>query len=479
MPKQTARSARAIRILKAVLFALLCLFCLVRLAVHTPYRPFNADEESGLAEAYDYTFVELLVHGPQPELNASPLHYILDRAWLKATEGAHRHVRMALLFRLQVLAYFALGCGFAFLLALALAGSAPPMAAFSFALLASFFFQTNPSLSWCVGLQDRPISLWIMLGFAQVYFLFNSLERRPISFDGRLASLNALLAATSPASGIQVLAAFLVRVWPLARERRWKACRKISWEVYPAFLICAWYGLMSSPQVLDSTSLATFINYWLSAIEAGLWAIPRSLHFIGGLEYGYTWSGNPLLLLAGIPLLALPLWSRNTKLRSIYFYCLLTVSLAVPVTVMSWLWAHSVHPRYFYFIYPPLGLLHLLGVLVLAELLNRHWRHAGACVLCAWVAVQLTIRGPTTFHDTKVALVNTTPIPPYRAEASPLCPRTLGEVRYGPKGGFHARTIDNLCMLGVPAEPMPENPGIPTRKSTRVRTFLSPNEKIE
>lgn len=465
--------------MKKLLFVFLFAFCLARLAVHAPYRPFNADEESGLAEAYDYTFVELLAHGPQPELNASPLHYILDRAWLKLTDGAHRHVRMSLLFRLQTLTYFALGCAFAFLLALGLAGTTPPLVAYAFAILASIFFQTSPGLSWSVGLEDRPLSLWVMLSLAQLYFFWRSLERRPAAFDGRLAAVNALLAATTAASGIQVIATFAVRAWPCFRARRWRESRALIAETLPAILLCAWYGVMSSPQIANSTTGATFLGYWLAALENGFWATLTPLHFIGGTQVGETWSGNIIALAAGALLAALPAWSRNVRLRQVYFCCLLIMALSVPLTLISWLWAHSVQARYLYFLYPILGTLHLLGVLAAAELISRRWRRAGGLLLVGWALAQLLIRVPPVLHDTRVALLNKPPIPTFRAEASALCPRELGEVRYGPKGGFHAASIDSLCMLGVKPEPMPVIPGIPTRKNTRVPTFLSPDEKIE
>jgi|GEM_PF-6789998 len=117
-------SPRARHTITAFVFLALFASCIARLAFLAPTRQLNVDEESGIAEAYDYSALELLIDGPQPELNASPLHYLLDKAWIKVGgPDLHRHHNLDRYFRIPPMLYFTIASCLALLLVLEVTGN--------------------------------------------------------------------------------------------------------------------------------------------------------------------------------------------------------------------------------------------------------------------------------------------------------------------------------------------------------------------
>jgi hypothetical protein len=134
--------------MRATLFTLLLLLGIFRFGALAAIDVPNFDEEAGIGESLDIPVSVYLMTGPQDQLSTSPLHYLVDKAWIAAFGGApHRHYNLNLFFRALPIIYTSVASGLALLLTIELALSAgfPFWISAAFGAVAGIFFsQTSP-----------------------------------------------------------------------------------------------------------------------------------------------------------------------------------------------------------------------------------------------------------------------------------------------------------------------------------------------
>jgi|GEM_PF-7104486 len=325
---------------------------------------------------------------------------------------------------------------------------------------------------------DRPICLWVSLSLLHLLLFARSLRLRSAKHDAGLTALGCLLTMCSFASAVQVLVATLLRALPKLRLQP-RTAFWISLEAVPGGLIALWYAHLGNRQALDVTTPAQFLDYWLAALAHGGWGLGEALifsNFAGRHNYGDHANGIVPFAMATLVLLVVPFFSRQATLRKMHLYCLSLILLAVPTTVLSWKFANSIQPRYFYFLYPSLGVLHVLTVLTIAELASRSKIFVGkhslafGLVLGAWILAQAAYRVPGIASDWRARSELPVNYPLYVENPSPLCPETLGEFRAGMKGAIDISRVQSRCLLGI--DP-------PREKSTFMDGFTPSTSRVK
>lgn len=416
------RSAVVVAILLAALF-------LLRALAVAPTYQLSTDEAVGLTEALDASPVTLLWgRGLDAELNATPLHYFIDKARLSLSEGWLRHSTPPVFFRALPLL---LVSGYLFLMvllaySLAVASGVAWWARLVFSAGAGLMLLTNGQLLYGVALQDRPYALWLFLSAAQLLMFFRA-GAKP---SRGLAVVGALLSYTTFAAAPQAAVASAVRWWRF-RERR------IFLEALPALLIGAVFFFLRHDQLVGGQR--GFLELWAHALVAGT-LHPSSA--AGDMTAGFAPVGYPeeLALTWTAVILATATLARGGRFLVLQSFGV--VMAALPVTLGSLLLAHYFEPRYLFFIYPCLALLHLCAVLALAERAGR-WAWA---VVVVWADAQVFYRAPNLLMDAQAVRMMSAPL---RAEAKESCPASWRDLRHPQTGRLDTLKLRQLCGDGV------------------------------
>lgn len=438
MRKLLAQAPNAAALLLALLIA--AFFCGRALTAAYPLWV-NADEELGITEAIDDPVPGLLAGKMlEYELNTSPLHYLVDKAWLNAAGGWLRHSTPSYFFRVPSILWFSTYVVLFILLFYRLSGQLglPAPVRLIFAGGVGLTLITNSPLLYGVALQDRPYALWILLGAIQLTLLYRWLGRKERGPSPGLALNGILLSMNTFAAGSQVALASLVR-W-LARPRAERSYR-IFLEAAPGLMLAGWYFLHRHEQGMRGAH--SFFGLWWNALTSA--ALHRSRPAFD-MTADVDATTNPGLFAAFWVVLCflLPLVSRRPILRSLYYYCLLVVAAGVPTTAGAVLFANYLEPRYFFYLYPSIVALQFLGVLALADWLMARQKLLGPAVLVLWALGQLIYRQPHLADDLRafeVVRAN----PPYRSEPAENCPADFGSLRYPPLNRVHTAKLRELC----------------------------------
>lgn len=438
MRKLLAQAPNAAALLLALFIA--AFFCGRALTAAHPLWV-NADEELGITEALDDPVPGLLAGKMlKHELNTSPLHYLVDKAWLNSAGGLLRHSTPSYFFRAPSILWFSAYVVLFILLFFRLSGvlalPAPVRMAYAFGVGITLI--TNGPLLYGVALQNRPYSLWLLLGAIQLTLLYRGLERKDNGPSPGLALNGVLLSMNTFAAGSQVALASMVR-W-LARPKAERSHR-IFLEAIPGLLLASWYFLHRHEQGVRGAH--SFFGLWWNALTSA--ALHRSRPAFD-MTADVDATTNPGLFAAFWVVLCflLPLVSRRPVLRSLYYYCLLVVAAGVPTTAGAVLFANYLEPRYFYYLYPSIVALQFLGVLALADWLMARKKLLGSAVIVLWALGQLAYRQPDLANDWRAfAVVRANP--PYRPQPAENCPADFGSLRYPPLNRVHTAKLRDLC----------------------------------
>lgn len=157
----------------------------------------NVDENTGVTEVFDYSFSQLIQHGPREELNNSPLYYILDKVWIGLVNySPHLEWNLRVYFRLmpiffwvatilavflflrKILSHYLFGGALSFFVSVAL----------SLSLYSNQFFLNQAA-------ENRPYTCWLLLSFLHLmlftYFFLEGKRSQTLAFA--LYSLVCLL----------------------------------------------------------------------------------------------------------------------------------------------------------------------------------------------------------------------------------------------------------------------------------------------
>ena len=422
----------------AVLLALLCLF---RTASVSLEFPLNSDEEGGITGSLDTSVpVLLLGSGLRDQINVSPLHYLVDKAWLAAVGTWARELNPNLLLRIPALLFYSLYVGiFSFVAYLwAQAVPLPGILRLAFLAQAGLLLQSNQWLFYDVALRNRPYALWFLLTALQLLLLTRALKRDPGKLSVPLAAVGALLSMNSYAAATQAAAVLAARL--LGRPS--KASARFAWlEAAPAVAVGLFYFLRRNYQYLPSS--ANFPALWADALIAGL-RIPgtSALELSQGRspwELVGIWGLLPLLAVLVLPLLAL--WR---PFREYYSYALAFLLAGVPVTGAAIFFGGYLASRYFYYLFPAMAALQMLSVLALTARLARWRQEAGWAVVAGWGAVIGAYRAPPLLTELKEIRRHRGEIPVW-ITPSAECPAGIGELRVPPINQVHITRFAELC----------------------------------
>lgn len=422
----------------AVLLALVCLFRSANVALDFPL---NSDEEGGITGSLDTSVpVLLLGSGLDDQINVSPLHYLVDKAWLAAFGGWARELNPNLFLRIPALFFYSLYVGiFSFVAYLwAQAIPLPGFLRLAFVAQAGLLLQTNHWLFYGVAFRNRPYALWFLLTALQLLFLTRALKKTPGRFSVPLAAVGALLSMNSYAAAAQAAAVLAAR-W-LGRPPKGSP-RFALLEAAPSLAVGFFYFLRRNHQHLPWET--GYLGLWADALVTAL-RIPgiSALELSLGQQPWQTagaWGLIPLLAFLVLPSLAL--WR---PLREHYAYALAFLLTGVPVTGAALLFGGYLAPRYFYFLFPAMAALQLLSVLALASRLARWRQEAGWAVVAGWVALIGAYRAPPLLTELGEMRRHRGEVPVW-ITPSDECPAGIGQVRVAPVNQVHTARFAELC----------------------------------
>jgi hypothetical protein len=445
------------RWLKILLVLLIVVPGAARLAQIAAVDAPTADEESGIGESYSIPASELLRRGPPVEVNPSSLNYLIDKAWiLLHGNEPHRSYNLNLFFRALPILYLTAGTAVAALLCLELAAvlGLPFLPSLLFALVAALFFQANPVLLRHTALNTRPYSLWFFFSCLQLLLLLRAREKP----SWKIGVLHFLMCWNSFGAATQVAVATLVRAGGLFRRDKLRPLALLLLEAVPAALVSIWYWIGAPRMHMPAPGQRGYADLWMEGLSIGFWAPSKS--FLQHIYLNEDWGrlGWPALVVAiAVPVLLPFLIARPC--RRLALSLLLMLVSALPVTWVALEIANSFQPRYFMFLYPALGLAHILAVLGFAAWIAGKTKslHAASAVLLLWAGAQAYYRVPEVIDDTREIKV----FPRYAyyvSEPLPGCPADLGTFRRGVPRGASPGDIDlsrtqNACLPVV--EPLP------------------------
>lgn len=444
---------------KSVLPALLFVVCFARLLAHAPYVPLFADEQSGIAESFDFSYSQLLTRGPLEELNPSPLHYLVDKAWIGFAGGApHRKWNLEIFFRVPPVFFFALAAVFFSAIFARLARQRFPRAGFAadlFGFACGFAFSSCFQTMRMAALWDRPYSLWIFLIVLQFWLLGRELGgRRNSRWAWALCHLAMTL--TTFAAAVQVCATQAYRLWFLRSELR-KNAVPLALESLPSIAAALWFWhfTVSWPPIEDP--FPSFVQFWLKTIALGTWNPPWAIFDVAHLGFQYGATPPFAVALCGV-FLVLPFF----RPQPLHYFCLLALAGAVVVTRACQLAGNQLEERYFHFVYPYFLAMPGFALLAVASPLSRAGAWAQRAVLIMFFAAQLWFRVPALIFDVQSTMAAKPNFPLWANQAAPICPESLGAFRADSKRSIDIRRLQSACLLGTDPGPpalAPAQPG--------------------
>jgi hypothetical protein len=420
---------------KNIVFSLASVCILIisacRLVPLATLKPMDADERTELAEALDISTIELVMNGPDAELNRAPLSYLLDKGMLALARGKpHWHFNLNLYFRILPILYFSLmvtAC-YALWLKFLLKAAVPFYHAFLAAAAFSILMLTNPDLT-NYAIENRPYSLWIFLSVLHFFLLLKLLENKKFY---PLYWLGSLLLMVNVVGGlVQVLAAALVRWKAEDKSRR----ANLFYEVFIWGGIAFWYRRIQGFGFWKSLSLSEFFHYWMTATWRAIWN--PSLDFMTKknlTEDAPNIAASVCLLLCVV----FPLFLKEREEKTGVRMCLWTLLLALPMTAYSAFYLRSLDHRYFLFLYFYFLCLHFYSILALKKLLPS--------ILMVWAIVQIAWHLPALTLDFRSSIANAKNIPIYKKERRPTCPESFGAFRSDSKASIDIEKLMELCL---------------------------------
>lgn len=424
-----------------------------RISMLAAYQATNSDEEAGIGEALSIPAGELLRNGPPVEVNPSPLHYLVDKAWIHAHGGTpHYRYNLNLFFRVLPIAYVVAGSVLLALLSLelALAFSLPALPACVFAFAAGIFFQTNLFTLSHAAVSDRPYAFFYLLTCVQLRLLARA--KPGLSWKFGLAHL--LMCFNSFGAAVQVGVVVLLRARSALRPFRARELLLLGAETLPAAAVAVWYWIDAPRMFEPAPEQRGLAELWLEALGDGVFA--PSAGFFSGATHDPTWSflGWPAVLAATALLLAAPFLAR--PFRNLGLALPLFVLAAVPVTWVALNVANTLQPRYFVFLYPAMGFAQVLAVLAAARWLGTKSRKAWApgLLLLLWSAGQVAYRVPAALEDSR-AMKLMARYSLYYPGPRVGCPEHLGAFRRGASRGESPGDVDiarlqQHCLPEIP-----------------------------
>lgn len=407
----------------------------------------NTDEGAGLAEALLYSYAELLRHGPTGELNASPLHYLFDRAWMELFGlQAHWHYNLNVYFRFLPSLWGAVSAAavFAFWVVAAAEAGLPILAGLAVGVGAALAMMTNLMMAKFGFLTARPYALWLALSHVQLLVLMLSLRKpRPRGVFPFLCALNCVMAVTTYTSAAQAAAGALLRLHSHGISRA-RLLRETLPELVPAGLVALYYYQFGRWQ--GELGPESPLNIWLIALSHGVFSPAMAWFRQPGVFFSEMEPASRWLAAAGLALfLALPWRGAGTWQRALRFARGLT-ALGLPITVLALYSARSFSAKYLLFLYPGLALAVPALAILLATVAGRRWRHGAIGVAGLFLALQAAYRLPVIWRDMEDTWRAPRCVCLHRSKKAPSCPERIDEMRVTLKGSLDSTRMNLACL---------------------------------
>ena len=441
---------------------LLFLAGFVRLLALAESKTYGADEQTALAEIRDYTYYYLFTNGPTAELNTSPLHYLLDKSWLKLW-GNEPQFRWELLqfFRILPITYWCLVTVLIFLATrFLLARFTKPFTAIAVALsLAALAF--SKSLLTYFAAEDRPYSLWVLWGICQLCLFTLCYVPEFVHFARVRYAYGVsclLLVFTAYVSILQVaLAGLIYLLLPPAGVTRGE--KRFHFQVVVAAgLVALWYLHTALQGPEQQSQVAGALEALEAQLTAGLrpW-VEGTLDF---RTFGSPWAWVHWTEKAWYAAcFFLPLFFfRQPGFRAVTLLAFgLVASSLLIAFALRWKGQIINGPKYLMFLFPYLFALFLMSLYALERGLSWALARLGATGRFVSSALPLVVATYWIYSALSIHIVefaNTRPLGDKERQLSLLflaeppkatCPPQMAYVREGIKKGIELNRVRELC----------------------------------
>jgi|GEM_PF-6105230 len=435
--------------MRAGLGLLLFLACFYKLTLSAALEELGGDETTDIAGSYDQSFGDLLLHGPHMELNTSPLHYLLGRAWINSWNRAPQlHWDSRIFFRVLPMAWWSLLAVvlFLFLLRLLEKFKWRPEISYVAAFSASIFLFSRHFPTY-YAILSRPYSLWLLLTFLHL-LAFLRLYEKNCSRKDKYAFLALCLAlpftAFVSAAQVAVAMAVLFIFPPGGRARSFFGSGA---PLLCSALIGGWYLLQLRPGNAGGSRIDGVLMAFLDILAVSTQPYTSSFFAERNLDANWaTASGfNRLWAFVVIIIPAYSWWRRPMLRPFLAFAYVLIISLGAIALVLALKGQVIGHSRYLLFLFPFFTGLLFISVYELASLASKAKATpillTGLSAILAAQAVNIAVtdvRGNLSHHSDLLTRSF------YWQTPKESCPANLAFLRNG-KQGIETESLLALC----------------------------------